>query len=91
LPDLPTVNETVLPGFQVETWNGIMAPSKTPEPIVRRLSEVLITMADDPNVKEAMRRAGADTVKTTPAQYRAQIEREITQWKPLIAEIEQKK
>jgi tripartite-type tricarboxylate transporter receptor subunit TctC len=48
-------------------------------------------MADDPNVKEAMRRAGADTVKTTPAQYRAQIEREITQWKPLIAEIEQKK
>jgi tripartite-type tricarboxylate transporter receptor subunit TctC len=91
LPDLPTVSETVLPGFQVETWNGIMAPSKTPEPIVRRLSEILIRMADDPNVKEAMRRAGADTVKTTPAQYRAQIQREIAQWKPLIAEIEQKK
>jgi tripartite-type tricarboxylate transporter receptor subunit TctC len=91
LPDLPTVNETVLAGFQVETWNGIMAPSKTPEPIVRRLSEILIRMADDPSVKEAMRRAGADTVKTTPAQYRAQIQREIAQWKPLIAEIGQKK
>ena len=91
LPDLPTVSETVLPGFQVETWNGIMAPSKTPEPIVRRLSEILIRMADDPNVKEAMRRAGADTVKTTPAEYRAQIQREIAQWKPLIAEIGQTK
>jgi tripartite-type tricarboxylate transporter receptor subunit TctC len=91
LPDLPTVDETVLPGFQVETWNGIMAPSKTPEPIVRRLSEILIRMADDPDVKEAMRRAGADTVKTTPAEYRAQIQQEIAQWKPLIAEIGEKK
>jgi len=91
LPDLPTVGETVLPGFVVETWNGIMAPAKTPEPIVRRLSEILIKMADDPEVKEAMRRAGADTVKTTPAEYRAQIQQEIAQWKPLIAEIAQKK
>jgi tripartite-type tricarboxylate transporter receptor subunit TctC len=90
LPDLPSVNETVLPGFEVETWNGIMAPAKTPEPIVRRLSDVLIKMADDPSFEEAMRRAGADTVKTTPDQYRAQIAREIAQWKPLIAEITQK-
>jgi tripartite-type tricarboxylate transporter receptor subunit TctC len=91
LTDLPTVDEAVLPGFVVETWNGIMAPSKTPEPIVRRLSEILIKMADDPEVKEALRRAGADTVKTTPAEYRAQIQQEIAQWKPLIAEIGQKK
>jgi tripartite-type tricarboxylate transporter receptor subunit TctC len=91
LPDLPTVQEAILPDFVVETWNGIMAPAKTPEPIVRRLSEMLIKMADDPEVKEAMRRAGADTVKTTPAEYRAQIQEEIAQWKPLIAEIAQKK
>jgi tripartite-type tricarboxylate transporter receptor subunit TctC len=90
LTDLPTVNETVSPGFEVETWNGIMAPAKTPEPIVRRLSEILVKMADDPDFKEAMRRAGADTVKTTPEQYRAQIAREIAQWKPLIAEIGEK-
>jgi tripartite-type tricarboxylate transporter receptor subunit TctC len=89
LPDLPTVDETVLPGFQVETWNAIMAPSKTPEPIIRRLSEILIRMADDPNVTEAMRKAGADTVKTTPDEFRAQIQREIAQWRPLIAEIGQ--
>ena len=68
-----------------------MAPSKTPEPIVRRLSEILIRMADDPDVKETMRKAGADTVKTTPAQFSAQIQQEIAQWKPLIAEIGQKK
>ena len=91
LPELPTVQEAVLPDFVVETWNGIMAPAKTPEPIVRKLSEILIKMADDPEVKEAMRRAGADTVKTTPEEYRAQIQQEIAQWKPLIEEIAQKK
>jgi tripartite-type tricarboxylate transporter receptor subunit TctC len=91
LPELPTVHEAVLPDFVVETWNGIMAPSKTPEPIVRKLSEILIKMADDPEVKEAMRRAGADTVKTTPDEYRAQIQQEIARWKPLIEEIAQKK
>jgi tripartite-type tricarboxylate transporter receptor subunit TctC len=48
-------------------------------------------MADDPEVKEAMRRAGADTVKTTPAEYRAQIQQEIAQWKPLIMEIGEQK
>jgi tripartite-type tricarboxylate transporter receptor subunit TctC len=91
LPELPTVHEAILPDFVVETWNGIMAPSKTPEPIIRKLSEILIKMADDPEVKEAMRKAGADTVKTTPEEYRAQIQQEIAQWKPLIEEIAQKK
>jgi tripartite-type tricarboxylate transporter receptor subunit TctC len=87
LPDLPTVHEAILPDYAVETWNGIMAPAKTPEPIIRRLSEILIQMADDPDVKEAMRRSGTDTVKTTPEEYQAQIQQEIAQWKPLIKEI----
>jgi tripartite-type tricarboxylate transporter receptor subunit TctC len=89
-PNLPTVHEAVVPNFIVETWNGIIAPSKTPEPIIRKLSEVLIKMADDPEVKETMRKAGANTVKTTPEQYRSQIQQEIAQWKPLIAEIADK-
>jgi tripartite-type tricarboxylate transporter receptor subunit TctC len=91
LPDLPTVHEAILSGFLVETWNAIMVPAKTPQPIIARLSEILIRMADEPDVKEAMRKAGADTVKTTPAQFRAQIQEEIAQWKPLIAEIGHKK
>jgi len=91
LPELPSVHEAAVPDFIVETWNGIIAPSKTPQPIVRKLSEILIKMADDPEMKEAMRKVGANTVKTTPEQYRAQIQQEMTQWKPLIAEIADKK
>jgi tripartite-type tricarboxylate transporter receptor subunit TctC len=89
-PDLPSVHESVLPNFLVETWNGIMAPAKTPASVILRLSEILIKMADDPEVKETMRKSGANTVKTTPDQYRAQIQQEIEQWKPLIKEIAEK-
>ena len=90
LPDLPSVNEAVVPGFIAETWNGIMAPAKTPRPIVEKLADILIKMADDPDVKETMRKAGANTVKTTPDQFRTQIRQEMEQWKPLIAEIAEK-
>jgi tripartite-type tricarboxylate transporter receptor subunit TctC len=86
-PDLPSVHETVVPGFIAETWNGIMVPSKAPEPIVRKVAEILLKMADDPEVKETMRKAGANTVKTTPEQFGAQIRQEMAQWKPLIQEM----
>jgi tripartite-type tricarboxylate transporter receptor subunit TctC len=90
-PDLPSVHETVSPGFIAETWNGVMAPSKTPEAIVRKMSGILLQMADDPEMKEAMRKAGASTVKSTPEQFRMQIQQEMTQWEPLIKEIAEKK
>lgn len=86
-PAIPTVHETVSPNFIVETWNAIMAPAKTPEPIIRKMAEVLMTMVDDPAVKEAMKKTGSSTVKVTTDQFRAQIQDEITQWKPLLAEI----
>jgi tripartite-type tricarboxylate transporter receptor subunit TctC len=90
LPDLPSVAEAVVPGFIAESWNGMMAPAKTPEPIVRKLADIFIKMADDPEVKEIMRKAGASTVKTTPEQFQAQIEQEMAQWKPLLKEIAEK-
>jgi tripartite-type tricarboxylate transporter receptor subunit TctC len=90
LPDLPSISEAVVPGFIAESWNGMMAPAKTPEPIVRKLADIFIKMADDPEVKETMRKSGANTVKTTPEQFRAQIEQEMAQWKPLLKEIAEK-
>jgi tripartite-type tricarboxylate transporter receptor subunit TctC len=87
LPDLPSIHETVSPNFTVETWNAVMAPPATPEPIIRKMAEVLNKMADDPEVIAAMRKLGGNTVKSTPEQFRTQIAQEIEQWKPLIKEI----
>jgi tripartite-type tricarboxylate transporter receptor subunit TctC len=91
LPDIPSVHESVSPNFIAETWNGIIAPPKTPEAIVNKLTDALNSMADDPAVKEAMRKVGSNTVKSKPEEFRAQIEQEMAQWKPLIAEISAKK
>lgn len=91
LPDIPSVHESVSPNFIAETWNGIIAPPKTPEAIVNKLTDALNSMADDPAVKEAMRKVGSNTVKSKPEEFRAQIKQEMAQWKPLIAEISAKK
>jgi tripartite-type tricarboxylate transporter receptor subunit TctC len=89
-PNLPSIHETVVPHFIVETWNAIIAPPKTPEPIIQKMAEVLNKMADDPEMVAAMRKLGANTVKSTPEQFRTQIAQEIEQWKPLINEIAEK-
>ncbi len=89
-PNLPSVHETVSPNFIVETWNAIIAPPKTPEPIIQKMAEVLNKMADDPEIIAAMRKLGGNTVKNTPEQFRTQIGQEIEQWKPLIKEIAEK-
>jgi tripartite-type tricarboxylate transporter receptor subunit TctC len=90
-PKLPTVAETVTPGYSVESWNGIMAPASTPDAIVTKLSDVLKKMADDPDVRKKMAIAGASTVFTTPAEYKAQIASEVEQWRTLLKEIGEKK
>jgi tripartite-type tricarboxylate transporter receptor subunit TctC len=89
-PNLPSIHETVSPHFIVETWNAIIAPPRTPEPIIQKMADVLNKMADDPEIIAAMRKLGASTVKSTPEQFRTQISQEIEQWKPLIAEIQAK-
>jgi tripartite-type tricarboxylate transporter receptor subunit TctC len=89
-PNLPSIHETVSKDFIVETWNAIIAPPKTPEPIVNKMAEVMNRMAEDPEIVAAMRKLGASTVKSTPEQFRTQIAQEIEQWKPLIAEIQAK-
>jgi tripartite-type tricarboxylate transporter receptor subunit TctC len=90
-PKLPTVAETVSPGYAVESWNGIMAPASTPDAIVEKVSAALKKMAADPEVKKNMAVAGASTVFTTPAEYTAQITKEVEQWRTLLKEISEKK
>lgn len=90
-PKLPTVAETVSPGYAVESWNGVMAPASTPDAIVAKVSDALKKMAADPEVKKNMAVAGASTVFTTPAEYTAQITREVDQWRTLLKEISEKK
>ena len=79
LPNLPTVAET-LPGFEVNSWYGVMAPANTPSAIVDRLQREIATALHAPDLTAALRAQGFDIEATTPAQYAAKIRSDLQRW-----------
>jgi tripartite-type tricarboxylate transporter receptor subunit TctC len=90
-PNLPTVAETGVQNFAAESWNGIMAPPGTPQPVIERISKALQAMARDEEVKKQFANVGATTVFTTPAEFKKSIENELAQWTELVKELPSEK
>jgi len=85
MPELPTLQEQGLKGFECYTWNAILAPADTPQPIVDRLSEAINKALDDPAVFKRLQEAGIDpTPGSTPKQAAAFIKAELAKWAPII-------
>jgi tripartite-type tricarboxylate transporter receptor subunit TctC len=85
MPELPTLQEQGLKGFECYTWNAILAPADTPQPIVDRLSEAINKALDDPAVFKRLQEAGIDpTPGSTPKQAAAFIRAELAKWAPII-------
>ena len=89
-PDLPTIEESGVKDYVVESWNGVIAPKGTPQAIIDRMSAALKKMAEDPEVKAAFAKIGATPVYTTPAEFSASISREVKQWAGLMDVIKAK-
>ncbi|MBX9593696.1 MAG: tripartite tricarboxylate transporter substrate binding protein [Roseomonas sp.] len=79
LPNLPTVAET-LPGFEVNSWYGVMAPASTPAAIVDRLHRDIAAALHAPDLTATLRAQGFDIEATTPAQYAAKIASDLQRW-----------
>ena len=86
LPDLPTMGEAGLPGFEVTSWNGIVAPAGTSKEIVMRLNQEVVKALKMPEVSEKLSGIGADPVGGTPEQFGAFIQVEIKKWAKVIQE-----
>ena len=86
LPDLPAVAET-LPGFESIVWHGVVVPSKTPKPIVAKLSHELIRIVKLPDVKERLNTLGLDVVGSTPEEFSAAVKSEIASFAKLVKQI----
>jgi len=85
MPELPTLQEQGLEGFECYTWNAILAPADTPQPIVDRLSEAINKSLDDPAVFKRLQEAGIDpTPGSTPKQAAAFVKAELAKWAPII-------
>lgn len=80
LPEVPTVAEGGLSGFDVSSWAGVVAPAGTPRPIVDRLQRELVAVLKNPTVRERLASEGAEPVGNTPAEFGAFIKVELVKW-----------
>jgi tripartite-type tricarboxylate transporter receptor subunit TctC len=83
-PDIPTIAESGLPGYEATSWYGILAPARTPSQIVARLHEVLVSVIGAPDMKDKLAAQGLDPVGNTPQQFVAVINSEIVKWAKVI-------
>jgi tripartite-type tricarboxylate transporter receptor subunit TctC len=83
-PDVPTVAESGVPGFQVENWQGIVVQAKTPRPIVERLNAEIIKALAQPALADALTAQGLDAAGSTPAEFDKLIRTEIEKWRQLV-------
>ena len=83
--DLPTVAEAGVPGYELRSWYGLLAPNRTPAPLLAYLNREVSETMNAPEVKEKLAGDGAEAAApNTPAQFRAVIAREIAKWDKLI-------
>lgn len=84
LPDVPTLDETVLKGFNADTWVGLFAPAHTPEPIITRLYQATKQALADPEVRRKLIAGGNNIVGNDTAQFRAFLDAESKKWGDVI-------
>ena len=84
VPDLPTVAESGVPGFEVTTWTGVAAPAKTPRTIIDKLNADINRALKSPDLNAQLTSQGADPVGSTPEQYTAFVLEEIVKWGKVI-------
>ncbi|AHK42362.1 MULTISPECIES: tripartite tricarboxylate transporter substrate binding protein [Ensifer] len=83
-PDVPTVAEAGIPGYETYTWNALFAPANTPEPVVARLNEAANKALADPAVVERMKEFSATIVGSTPQELAAHVKAELAKWTPVV-------
>ena len=84
LPDLPTVAESGVPGYDVTSWNGMLAPAAIPGDIVRRLNGEYNKIIADGEMKKRMIENGYEPVGGPPEKFGAHIQAELAKWAPVV-------
>jgi tripartite-type tricarboxylate transporter receptor subunit TctC len=86
LPDVPTVAEAGVPGYEAVNWWGIVAPAGTPQPIVDRLHTEVTAVLSTPAVQKQFSSEGAEVVQMTPAEFGAFMVKELQKWERVVKE-----
>jgi tripartite-type tricarboxylate transporter receptor subunit TctC len=83
-PDVPTLAESGMPGFDVSAWQGLMVPANTPAPIIERLNSELVKALRNPDLLQKLAAQGAIPLGSTPAEYGAYIKSELARWSKIV-------
>ena len=84
LPDVPTIAETGIPGFNATLWVGFMAPAGTPQPIVDKLNQEITKILARPDIKEAWEKTGATPTVMTQPEFKAFMDGQVAKWANVI-------
>ena len=85
-PDLPTMQEAGVAGYEVAGWYGVLAPAKTPQPIIAKLNREIVRILQTPEMKERLAADGSEAVGNTPEQFHAHIKSEVAKWNKVVRE-----
>jgi tripartite-type tricarboxylate transporter receptor subunit TctC len=85
-PELPTVAESGLPGYEVDQWYGIITSAKVPRPLVEKLSVAIAESVKSPETAQRFSAEGSTPVGSTPEQFSAHIRSEVAKWRKLVKE-----
>jgi tripartite-type tricarboxylate transporter receptor subunit TctC len=86
-PDIPTLAEAGLPGYEAYGWHGIFAPAKTPPELVTFLNKEIVAILEDPKNRAVFQKQGAEIVANTPAEFRAYLKSDFEKWHKLFDEV----
>jgi tripartite-type tricarboxylate transporter receptor subunit TctC len=84
LPDVPTMTEAGVPGFETGQWFGLVAPSATPREIIKKLNSEIVAIVRLPEVKERLIKLGLQPVGSTPEEFDAHIRAEVSKWTKVV-------
>src|SRR3954465_10553822 len=84
LPNIPTIAEAGVPGYEYTTWYGIFAPAKTPRPLITRLNAEIVKAVESPDIKDRVTALGGDPDPGTPEELRAYMANESAKWAKII-------
>ncbi len=89
-PELPTVAESGVPGYEITIWNGLLAPAGTPKPVLDRLHVELLKVLAMPEVKQSFTNIGAEVITSTPAQFAAFIKADLAKYAKVVKDADVK-
>jgi tripartite-type tricarboxylate transporter receptor subunit TctC len=84
LPNVPTIAESGLPGYDVSIWLGVLAPAATPRPVITRLNGEIVKVMGEAEMKKQMQGAGIDARSSTPEQFAATIKADALKWGRIV-------